>query len=1183
VADRIYRIFLSSPADVRSERDRVQLVIDRINAEMQDGPVFSLTRWEESYYSATADFQDQILSPGKHDLVVFIFWKRLGTELPPAYNRADGASRTGTEYEFEEARDAREHSAEHLPDILVYRKTAKILYHEETVDIERAQKKALDQFWERWFRSDTGHFIAGFQSFADLAAFETQVDLNLREWLKRRNPANTTWDIARRGSPYRGLVPFDEVHADLFFGRSIDLMRARARFIEAAIGQETGRRGTPFLLILGPSGCGKSSFMRAGLLPKMRVSGVPAFLGDGSDAIQSFRCVTFVPHEMGADLCAGFAKLLYQPPTDHKGDGLEELSLGDYPDVDAFAELVKASAKSACVSIARALDRAGDARSPAAATGAAVRLGLLVAIDQMEELFARTDEDRAAFFNLLAVLAGSGRIWFAATMRSDFYERLRLEPALRDLADRGRLFDLSPPKLADYRDIVRLPALAAGLQFETSESRDLGTEIEVEAGSDGALPMVEFLLEQLFRERRGNLMLLETYDRLGGAAGALAEQGERTLEGLPSAVQAEFPRVVRRLVRKSTKDTGATAAPAPMSAFPPESAERLLIEALAGARLVQAFSVHGGSESSTSWVRWSHEALLDRWPRLRDIVANERRDYETLDHLERGCALWRNANPKEKDGRLLRELSLAEASDLLKRWDSDLDRSIQEYVRASQLQDQARRRRRRRHTVAIVSTLSILLVLATIAGMVALKQRNLARRERLAADRTSEFMVSLFKLADPGENRGDSITVREVLDRGSNSVTESLEQEPAIRADLLTAMGEAYSGLGLYESSEKVLSKALDDQVRASAVASDSRIKTLDASGSTYYLAGDYEHAAKNLRQAADLARRDLPADSVLRSTVLVDLADVQVQLEKYAEAEVLCQEALAADRTRAPTNTKQLARTLDTLGIAYMFSGDLVNAEKTLREALAAHIKASGARDAATAQAMNNLAAALYEAGKYDENSALLQQALPVYRKVFGADHPEVATLLNNMGRALLMAGHMDEATPLFRQALAIDEKRLGPAHDDLVPPLNSLAMIDLYNGHIGEAQAELDRAERIARLPDHGALLDQVLLNAADLAIVNGQWEKASTLLEESKRLLKAAHPLNQHSDDAWRYAVADTLGAQLLAHQGDVSGAQRLLAASTPIITQRFGQSGFYSQLARRRTDRVQQISQRAPLKL
>jgi tetratricopeptide (TPR) repeat protein len=1173
---RCYRIFLSSPGDVMAERNCAQAVIERLNAQHPGAPLFSLTRWEQSYYSATGPFQDQIASPGDHDIVVFIFWKRLGTDLPPRYNRKDGTSRTGTEYEFEEARDARERRDDQLPDILVYRKTAKVLFSEEDLDIERAQKKALDQFWERWFRTDTGHLIAGFQSVVDPADFEQQLEHNLREWLIRRHAGQVVWNVAQRGSPYRGLVPFEDAHAALFFGRDVDMGRARARFIEAAIGQESGRRGTPFLLILGASGCGKSSFLRAGLLPRMRAAGAPAFLEDGSDGIHAFRSLILTPREMGENLCLGFARAIYRlGASEGRHDvGLPELADGDYASAEDFAALAAISPSSAASPIIRALDRVAIESSVAGdAPGPVRRFGLLVAIDQMEELFARQDADRTTFVALVAALANTGRVWVVATMRNDFYDRLRQDAELSVLSDRGRLYDLAPPGVADYREIIRQPALAAGLRFEATARRDLAAEIEAEAGGEGALPMIAFLLEQLFQERRGNLLTLETYDRLGGAAGALAQQGDHVIASLPERVQAVFPRVVRRLVRKSLQDLVPTATSAPLSAFSAGTHERQLIDALSSARLLRMFAVEpSGTASAMVWIRFAHEALLTRWPRLRNSIDADRRDYETLDRLQNAYSLWEDTPPVQRSGRLLADLALAESVDLVQRWESDVDEPLRQFADASHAHAQARRPRRRRNVSIIVASLSVLAILASIASVAAYLQRNRALIEQAAADRTTDFMVHLFKVADPGENRGTTMTVREMLDRGASEVSTGLESEPAVRADLRTAMGQAYAGLGLYGSAEKLLEDAQRDET-AGAIAPESRVRTLVALGSTLYLNADYVKAAEVLHQAVSVARAKLPVESVLRSDALVALANEYDQDEKYDEAEQLCREALVADRKRAEEHPDRLARTLDSLGSIYLDRGDLKDAEKTMREALDLHVKTAGLRDAMTAQAMNNLAAVLYLSGRYDENVSLLEKALPIYEEVYGRDHPEVAVILNNMGRSALMAGRINEAVPMLQRAIELNEKLKGPTHDDLVAPLNSLAMIDAFKGHLADAQVKIQRAEQIARLPNHGKMLDQVLLNAADIELRDGDADRTPTDLAESRRLLETAFPLATHPSEAWRYAVWDTVNAEWLARTGDALEARRAIDSALPVITARFGRNGFYLVLAEQRSQFVE----------
>ena len=61
----------------------------------------------------------------------------------------------------------------------------------------------------------------------------------------------------------------------------------------------------------------------------------------------------------------------------------------------------------------------------------------------------------------------------------------------------------------------------------------------------------------------------------------------------------------------------------------------------------------------------------------------------------------------------------------------------------------------------------------------------------------SAFLVDLFKVSDPSEARGNTITAREVLDKGAAKITTELKDQPEVRATLMDTMGNVYRNLGL--------------------------------------------------------------------------------------------------------------------------------------------------------------------------------------------------------------------------------------------------------------------------------------------------------------------------------------------------------------------------------------------------
>ena len=111
--------------------------------------------------------------------------------------------------------------------------------------------------------------------------------------------------------------------------------------------------------------------------------------------------------------------------------------------------------------------------------------------------------------------------------------------------------------------------------------------------------------------------------------------------------------------------------------------------------------------------------------------------------------------------------------------------------------------RRHRRMMAITAAASVGMVFMTGLAGYALIQRNVADQERQRAEReaevarqTTQFMVDLFKVSDPSEALGNTITAREILDKGATRIETELGDQPEIQATLMDTMGTVYTSLG---------------------------------------------------------------------------------------------------------------------------------------------------------------------------------------------------------------------------------------------------------------------------------------------------------------------------------------------------------------------------------------------------
>jgi tetratricopeptide (TPR) repeat protein len=1132
------KIFISSPGDVFEERAIAHRVIDRLQSEYVGRIVLESVLWEKEPLLATGNFQEQIVKPSQTDVVIAILWSRLGTRLSKDFTRADGSRYdSGTEYEFEEAIEGFRKNGK--PDLLVYRKTAppSVRLDDEKELLERLdQKKKLDEFVQKWFHDKAeGTLIAAFHAFESPGDFESSFESHLHKLVEKHLPesvsatteARAVW---KKGSPFRGLHAFEFEHAPIFFGRT----KAVSDVLQALRDQIDD--GRAFVLILGMSGGGKSSVVRAGVLPMLTKPGV-------IEGVGLWRRAVFRPTDVRGDLFMGLASALLKehalPSLDDEGNGPEML-----------AQILSESPQAAVSLIKTALAK------HAKQSGQHVEARLALVVDQMEEMFTQEEifpKHRKAFIDTLDALARCGRVGVIATLRSDFYPRLADLPKLGVLKEGAGQYDLMPPTASEIGQMIRLPTRAAGLRFEedTSSSERLDDMLrDAAAEHPEVLPLLQFTLEELYQRRTDNGMLtLAAYRELGGVEGSLAKRAETVFKDLPDDVEAALPMVLNALVsieHNGHETIGRKRAPWSV-ATTPESRE--LIETFVDNRLFVTELADDGSAVITV----AHEALLWHWPRVAEWVAQNRENLRIRARIATAAELW-EAEDRRPDMLLPAGRPLGEAETLLEQ-DVELLEDESSYIQASI----AKAKRVQQFKAGVVATLAVLGMVAAGSSFIANQQRNLvegalkrAEIEAETAQRTTDFMVGLFGVSDPGEARGNSITAREIMDKGAQQIEVELASQPAIQATLMETMGTVYTSLGLYNQAESLLQSALQKRRDLYGDQHLEVARSLDRLGGVLTLQADYEQAEPIYREALAMRQDLLGADGeehvdIARSQYV--LADLLGRMGKFEEAETLIRQALATQRKLIGEQNAEVAQSLEGLALNLYDQGNYDDPLPLMREAVALRRAVHGESHPDLAEALNNLGFVLGEAGEYEESAELFREALEMKRNLLGDAHPEIAMGLNNVAFALHDQGDYDSAEIMYREAIAMQRELLGVDHPDVAMALNNLSYLLYDKGDLDLAVAMSRKSFQTYRraLGEEHPTVAKAMTNLARWLLEFGEIEEAEPLLRSALALrTKLLGP--EHTD----VAGSMTLLADLLVESEHYEEARQLAADARAIFS-------------------------------
>ncbi|WP_306316498.1 MULTISPECIES: trypsin-like peptidase domain-containing protein [unclassified Streptomyces] len=493
-------------------------------------------------------------------------------------------------------------------------------------------------------------------------------------------------ELTLPASPFKGLDAFREADAGRFYGRVAESGELAAHVVRE-------RRSC----LVGPSGCGKSSLALAGAVPLLRDEG--------------FAVAVLRPASGSGPAAALAAALL--PLLEPEASAAQRFEL-----------------------LPRFTDRLGEGGLPdlvAQVLRRQERERLLVVVDQLEEVFGAGPDISGELAGLLFGERLVDRLHVLTTLRADFLETALAHPALGPALRRG-LYALGPLDAEGLREIVTAPVAAIpGVEYESG----LVDLLLADTGdAPGALPLLGFTLDQLWRGQTGGLLTHRAYGELGGVTGAIGRHAERMwAANVPEDEQPAARRLLTALVRVPPGSGAATRRTAARAELDPVQWE--IAQRLAETRLL----VTGRGPEGAETVELAHEALFGGWRLLAELVAEDRAFLGWRELLRHDLERWERAD--RAPDLLPNATALATAEPWLRERAADLSEAERGYLDEGRARRRAGLRRRR----FLRSGLALAAVLVLVFGALFSYYRY-ESAERAAQSASRAFAQSSADQAD---------------------------------------------------------------------------------------------------------------------------------------------------------------------------------------------------------------------------------------------------------------------------------------------------------------------------------------------------------------------------------------------------------------------------------------------------
>lgn len=303
-------------------------------------------------------------------------------------------------------------------------------------------------------------------------------------------------------------------------------------------------------------------------------------------------------------------------------------------------------------------------------------------------------------------------------------------------------------------------------------------------------------------------------------------------------------------------------------------------------------------------------------------------------------------------------------------------------------------------------------------------------------------------------NRRDFTKVEQLYQQALQVKRQLFGPEHPTVAASLNGLANLYYEQGRYAEAEPLYQQALHMRECLLGPEHPDLLSSLNGLAKlSFYAKATYTEAEALYQRAICISEQHLGPEHLYMAYLLMNLANLYCDQEKYEQAEPLYRCALHIREQQLEPVHPSIAITISNLGTLYYQQGDYEQAEACFLQAQQMYEQVFGETHPQVAMPLTNLAEVYQHQGKYREAESLYQRALQIREEHLGSQHPALAYPLSGLANLYRRQENYEKALQLYKRALFLRTAAFGLQHPHTAEIMDGL-------GQVREAQGKYEKA---------------------------------------------------------------------------------------------------------------------------